>query len=169
MDHVGAMEERVVTERIRRKLEEVNAAAQQHLAGVQDHVNFTMQQAYFKCAYDCFDRRRNQEGINNCVENCSVPVLTANNLVENEMAKFQVLLILCTILSMLFSFKQIIDQERLNRSLMVCQDKFEAAKLQKMKTDATQELESCVNRSIDDSIRVLPHVVEQIKSSLKIN
>ncbi|CAL4994778.1 unnamed protein product [Urochloa decumbens] len=148
MDPSSAMEERVVTERIRRKLEEVNAAAQHHLAGVQDHVNFTMQQAYFKCAYDCFDRRRNQEGINNCVENCSVPVLTANNLVENEMAKFQ---------------------ERLNRSLMVCQDKFEAAKLQKMKTDAAQELESCVNRSIDDSIRVLPHVVEQIKSSLKIS
>ena len=52
---------------------------------------------------------------------------------------------------------------------MVCQDKFEAAKLQKMKTDATQELESCVNKSIDDSIGVLPHVVEQIKFSLKIN
>jgi hypothetical protein len=52
---------------------------------------------------------------------------------------------------------------------MVCQDKFEAAKLQKLKTDATQELESCVNRSIDDSIRVLPHVVEQIKSTLKID
>ena len=54
------------------------------------------QQAYFKCEYDCFDRRRNQEGINNCVENCSVPVLTANNLVENEMAKFQVPLIFGT-------------------------------------------------------------------------
>ncbi|EES08211.1 protein FAM136A [Sorghum bicolor] len=142
------MEEQVVTERIRRKLEEVNATVQQHLAGVQDHVNFTMQQAYFKCAHDCFDRRRTQEGINSCVENCSVPVLTANNVVENEMAKFQ---------------------ERLNRSLMVCQDKYEAAKLQKLKTDATQELESCVNRSIDDSIRVLPHVVEQIKSALSIN
>ncbi|KAL6885628.1 hypothetical protein ACP4OV_010407 [Aristida adscensionis] len=89
-------------------------------------------QAYFKCAYDCFDRRRTLEGINNCVENCSVPVLTASNVVETKMAKFQ---------------------ERLNRSLMVCQDKFEAAKLQKMKTDAAQELESCVNRSIDDSMR----------------
>jgi len=53
------------------------------------------QRAYFKCAYDCFDRRRTQEGINSCVENCSVPVLTANNVVENEMAKFQVLLISC--------------------------------------------------------------------------
>uniref|UniRef100_A0A453HFE7 Uncharacterized protein n=1 Tax=Aegilops tauschii subsp. strangulata TaxID=200361 RepID=A0A453HFE7_AEGTS len=59
-------------------------------------------------------------------------------------------------------------QERLNRSLMVCQDKFEAAKLQKMKTDATNELESCVNRSIDDSIRVLPHLVEQIKSTINM-
>jgi hypothetical protein len=52
---------------------------------------------------------------------------------------------------------------------MVCQDKFEAAKLQKMKTDATQELESCVNRSIDDSIRALPYVVQQMKSTLNIN
>lgn len=43
MDQAGSMEERVITERIRRKLEEVNAAAQKHLAGVQDHVNFTMQ------------------------------------------------------------------------------------------------------------------------------
>ena len=60
-------------------------------------------------------------------------------------------------------------QERLNRSLMVCQDKFEASKLQEMKTDAALELESCVNRSIDDSIRVLPHVVEQIKSTIRMN
>uniref|UniRef100_A0A804NLA2 Protein FAM136A n=1 Tax=Zea mays TaxID=4577 RepID=A0A804NLA2_MAIZE len=125
------MGEQVVTERIQRKLEEANATVQQHLAGIQDHVNFTM-----------------QEAINNCVENCGMPVLAVNNVFESEMAKFQ---------------------ERLNRSLMVCQDKFEAAKLQKMKTDATQELESCVNRSIDDSIRALPYVVQQMKSTLNIN
>ncbi|KAE8812144.1 hypothetical protein D1007_10987 [Hordeum vulgare] len=147
MDHVSSMEERIVGERIRKKLEEVNVAAQKHLEGVQDHVNFTLQKAYFKCAHDCFDRRQSQEGITNCVENCGVPALSANNVVETEMAKFQ---------------------ERLNRSLMVCQDKFEAAKLQKMKTDATNELESCVNRSIDDSIRVLPHLVEQIKSAINM-
>jgi hypothetical protein len=60
-------------------------------------------------------------------------------------------------------------QERMNRSLVVCQDRFEAAKLQKMKTDASQEFESCVNRSVEDSIRVLPHVVEQIKSTIHMN
>ena len=48
------------------------------------------QQAYFKCAYECFDRRRKNEEISNCVEHCSVPVLQAQNLVESEMAKFQV-------------------------------------------------------------------------------
>lgn len=49
-----------------------------------------LQQAYFKCAYECFDRRRNHDDISNCVENCSVPVVRSQQMVENEMAKFQV-------------------------------------------------------------------------------
>lgn len=49
-----------------------------------------LQQSYFKCAHECFDRRRNQDEINNCVENCSVPVVRSQQMVENEMAKFQV-------------------------------------------------------------------------------
>lgn len=62
-----------------------------------------MQQAYFKCAYECFDRRRRQEEISNCVENCSVPVVKAQQHVENEMAKFQVRLLSLS-LSVLFLF-----------------------------------------------------------------
>lgn len=58
--------------------------------------NGYLQQAYFKCAYECFDRRKKQDEINDCVERCSIPVLQAQNLVEGEMAKFQV--------SFLFSF-----------------------------------------------------------------
>jgi hypothetical protein len=53
-----------------------------------------LQPAYFKCAYECFDRRRSHDDISNCVENCSVPVVRSQqmveNMVENEMAKFQV-------------------------------------------------------------------------------
>lgn len=130
MDHIQA-EERLVNERLRRKLNEVNAAAQSHLSGVQDHINFTLQvfppqnprssyilasisffyfffgfqcvyvvfqfcswfgrqEAYFKCAYECFGGRKDYGVVNNCVEHCSVPVISAQNLVENEMAKFQV-------------------------------------------------------------------------------
>ncbi|KAK8938234.1 hypothetical protein KSP40_PGU013180 [Platanthera guangdongensis] len=147
MNHIAAIEEQMVTDKIRRKLEEVNVAAQNQLQPIQDYVNFNLQRAYFKCAHECFDRRRRQEDINNCVENCSVPVLKANNFVETEMAQFQ---------------------ERMNRSLMVCRDKFEAAKLQQMKAGATGELEACVNNAIDDNLRVLPHIVDRLKNSLNV-
>ncbi|GJW29122.1 FAM136A-like protein [Tanacetum coccineum] len=147
MNHIDAAEERIVSERLRQKLNEVNTAAQSQLAVIQDHVNFTLQKAYFRCAYECFDRRRKQDDISQCVENCSVPVLQAQNLVEGEMAKFQ---------------------ERLNRSLMVCQDKYEAAKLQK-KTGAMQDMESCVNLTIEDNVKSLPHMVAKLKASLAID
>ncbi|KAJ8639359.1 hypothetical protein MRB53_016053 [Persea americana] len=146
MNPIAAAEERIVSERMRRKLNEVNIEAQNQLSGIQDHVNFTLQQAYFKCAYDCFDRRRKQEEINNCVEHCSVPVLNANNMVEEEMAKFQ---------------------ERMNRSLMVCQDRFEAAKLQQLKTGAMTDLESCVDQAIQDSIQERPSGGQASKGHVK--
>ncbi|CAN4085039.1 unnamed protein product [Withania somnifera] len=146
MDHIAAAEERIVSERIRKKLNQVNTATQTQLSGVQDHVHFTLQQAYFKCAYECFDKRRKQEEIDNCVEYCSVPVLKAQKFVENEMANFQ---------------------EKMNRSLMVCQDKLEIAKLQN-KTDAIKDMESCVDQSVQDSIKTLPHLVHKFKVSLGI-
>ncbi|XWS22144.1 hypothetical protein CRYUN_Cryun29cG0009700 [Craigia yunnanensis] len=148
MDHIAAAEQQLVSERMRRKLNEVNMAAQAQLAPVQDHINFTLQQAYFKCAYECFDRSRRQEEISNCVEHCSVPVVNSQQHFENEMAKFQ---------------------ERLNRSLMVCQDKFESAKFQQTKTDAINELESCVNQSIEDNMKTLPHLVGRLKASFNIS
>lgn len=43
MNHIAAMEEQVVSERMRQKLNEVNMAAQSHLGPIQDHVNFTLQ------------------------------------------------------------------------------------------------------------------------------
>ncbi|XP_078447266.1 uncharacterized protein LOC144716099 [Wolffia australiana] len=144
MEHAAAGEERMVSERLRRKMEDVNVKAQEQLAPIQDHVNFTLQKAYFKCAYECFDRKRRQEEINSCVEYCSVPVLSANNLVETEMEKFQ---------------------ERLRRALMVCQDKYEAAKLHQTPSVAMRSLESCVDQAISESILVLPHIVDRLWAS----
>ncbi|PNX81036.1 hypothetical protein L195_g037051 [Trifolium pratense] len=90
MDHFAAAEEQLASQRLRQKLEEVNAAAQTNLAPVQDHVNYTLQKAYFKCAYECFDRSRRQDEITNCVENCSIPLSNVQQTFENEMAQFQV-------------------------------------------------------------------------------
>ncbi|KAK3204249.1 hypothetical protein Dsin_018295 [Dipteronia sinensis] len=147
MNHLAAIEEQIVSERMRKKLDDVNKAAQSHLSPVQDHINFTLQKAYFKCAHECFDRTRKQEEISNCVEYCSVPVVNSQQHFESEMAKFQ---------------------ERLNRSLMVCQDKFESAKLQKTGSDAVIVLESCVNQTIDDGIKSLPHLVGRLKNHFSI-
>lgn len=47
MDHIAAVEERIVSDRLRRKLEEVNVAAQNQLSPIQDHVNFTLQASVF--------------------------------------------------------------------------------------------------------------------------
>lgn len=68
-----------------------------------------------------------------------------------------------------FKFLPYYFQEKMNRSLMVCQDRFENAKLHMIKTEAINELESCVNQAIDDSKKVLPHIADRIKSSLSMS
>ncbi|XP_004499670.1 uncharacterized protein [Cicer arietinum] len=146
MDHFAAAEEQLASQRLRQKLDQVNVAAQTNLAPVQDHVNYTLQKAYFKCAYECFDRSRRQEEISNCVENCSVPLSNVQQAFDNEMAKFQ---------------------EKLNRSLMVCQDKYEGAKLQK-KTGAMTDMVSCADQAIQDSINMLPLLTNKLKTSFGI-
>lgn len=56
----------------------------------------------------------------------------------------------------------------MNRSLMVCQDKFEAAKFQKNRVDAAKAMEGCVNSSIEDNLDTLPHIVQRMKKSFSI-
>ncbi|KAG7591069.1 hypothetical protein ISN45_Aa01g001370 [Arabidopsis thaliana x Arabidopsis arenosa] len=125
MDHKAVAEEQIVLERIRRKIEEVNGSGQSQLSPIQEHISFTLLQAYFKCANECFEKRRKQEVTTNCVELCRVPVVKSQQQFDSDMAKFQ---------------------DRMNRSLMVCQDKFEAAKLQNMnRIDAAKDMEGCVN------------------------
>lgn len=50
---------------------------------------------------------------------------------------------------------------------MVCQDKFEAAKLQQ-KAGATTDMISCADQAIQDSIKMLPILTNRLKSSFGI-
>uniref|UniRef100_A0A803M5Q4 Uncharacterized protein n=1 Tax=Chenopodium quinoa TaxID=63459 RepID=A0A803M5Q4_CHEQI len=43
MNHISNAEERIVTDRLKRKLNEVNSSAQTQLDGIQDHINFNLQ------------------------------------------------------------------------------------------------------------------------------
>lgn len=47
MDHLAAAEEQIASQRLQQKLQEVNVAAQAHLAPIQDHVNFTLQVSFY--------------------------------------------------------------------------------------------------------------------------
>lgn len=59
-------------------------------------------------------------------------------------------------------------QEKLNRSLMVCQDKYEAAKLQQ-KTGAMSDLINCADQAIQESINMLPLLTNKLKASFGIS
>lgn len=50
MDHFAGAEEHLAQQRLRQKLDEVNVAAQNNLAPIQDHVNFTLQVSSFLTA-----------------------------------------------------------------------------------------------------------------------
>ncbi|GFQ08583.1 hypothetical protein PHJA_003002300, partial [Phtheirospermum japonicum] len=59
--------------------------------------------------------------------------------------------------------------ERLSRSLTVCQDKYEAAKLQQNSNNPTmKDLESCVELSVQDSINMMPHLAGKLKAYMSI-
>lgn len=59
-------------------------------------------------------------------------------------------------------------QERMSRSLTVCQDKYEAAKLQPSSSNPRNDLESCVDLSVRESINLIPHVAGKLKAYLAI-
>lgn len=55
----------------------------------------------------------------------------------------------------------------MKRSLTLCQDKFEAAKLQQ-DGNAIKVLESCVDLSTQHCLKTLPYLATQLKTSLGI-
>lgn len=51
---------------------------------------------------------------------------------------------------------------------MVCQDKFENAKLQKTRNEAVNDLEQCVNQTVDDAVKKLPNLITSMKKALSV-
>ena len=49
-----------------------------------------MQKDFFKCGYECFDRSKRQEEVNNCVNNCIDLLTKAKKTLDNEMEMFEV-------------------------------------------------------------------------------
>ncbi|KAH7290527.1 hypothetical protein KP509_30G051900 [Ceratopteris richardii] len=124
---------------------ELQAAADEAFSDVQNYVNFTLQRAYYKCSYECFEKSRKHEDISACVERCGAPMLKANALVQNEISRFQ---------------------ERLTRNLMVCQDRYEAQKMVQAGIGSSKEFEQCMEGVVREQMKMLPHLAAQLKSRL---
>ncbi|KAJ4723734.1 hypothetical protein OWV82_007068 [Melia azedarach] len=83
-------EDKILPERIRRKLEKVKTAIDAEMSPARD-IMFTLQKAYFKCGRDqCFNRRIKQEEMHSCIEKCIAPVLRAQQHYKNDLAEFEV-------------------------------------------------------------------------------
>ncbi|KAJ4723737.1 hypothetical protein OWV82_007070 [Melia azedarach] len=103
--------------------------------------------AYFNCAYECYDGRRNPEETNSCVDNCFGTFLRGTRHFETETVNFLV---------------------RSMTSLKDCKYKFESAKQQRSETEAINDFESCVNLSAEDSIRTLPFFAGRLENHFSI-
>ncbi|KAJ7530150.1 hypothetical protein O6H91_15G081700 [Diphasiastrum complanatum] len=127
--------------------EEINAAVNAALGGVQDYVAYDMQKAYYECASRCFERKRNPQDINNCVERCGIPLQRANAVINDELSRFQ---------------------DRLTRSIMVCRDKVDISEAVNLDAQTTREVEMCMQNSIQEHIKTLPRLTDRIRSQLNI-
>ncbi|KAL5148150.1 hypothetical protein HKD37_06G017682 [Glycine soja] len=147
MDNTEA-EEQFASEMLRPKLKELEEAVQPKISPVQDYASFTLQMDFFKCGYECFDRSKRQEEVNNCVNNCIDLLTKAKKTLDNEMEMFE-------------------EKMKMSTSLMVCLQKHGEAKLQQ-KAGAALDLVSCLDQSIQENIKFLPHI-NKLKAAFGIS
>ncbi|KAK4305497.1 hypothetical protein Pmani_022603 [Petrolisthes manimaculis] len=112
-----------------------------------------MQRSMHMCAADCCDRKESSvDQVHRCIENCSTPLTQAQTFVQHELSQFQ---------------------ERLQRCVMVCQDKVR----NHVTADSTEaqvsvykaEFEGCAMQCVDDHIKLMPSIKKSIAKTLSKN
>ena len=101
---------------------------------------------------DCYSNRNASSGeVERCAQNCQVPLMNIQNLIQNEMNQFQ---------------------EKLTRCTMVCQDqvadKFDFAGNTSDRNTAAAEkmLMGCVNECVDKHIALLRSVSAKMEKDI---
>ncbi|XP_050738211.1 protein FAM136A-like isoform X2 [Eriocheir sinensis] len=112
-----------------------------------------MQRTMHLCAASCCEKKENSvDQVHRCIENCSTPLTQAQSFVQNELSQFQ---------------------ERLQRCVMVCQDRVK----DHVHADATEaqvsaykaEFEGCAMQCVDEHIQLMPSVKKRIAGVLAKN
>lgn len=112
-----------------------------------------MQKSMYNCAANCCDNStKSYSEVQNCVDNCVVPVNNAQQYLKNEFQDFQ---------------------NRVQRCLMVCNDKIkDKMELEKSNTfndKYKSEYEQCANSCLTRYSEMLPSIIMKIKNNLDAN
>ncbi|KAB7507462.1 hypothetical protein Anas_02093 [Armadillidium nasatum] len=111
----------------------------------------SMQRSMHLCAAKCCENEEaSVNNVHKCIENCSTPLSQAQNFIQTELSQFQ---------------------ERLQRCVMVCQDKVK----DKVTVSTTEveagvykrEFEDCAMQCVDEHISLLPSIRKRITKVLQ--
>ncbi|XP_076068215.1 protein FAM136A-like isoform X2 [Oratosquilla oratoria] len=109
-----------------------------------------MQKRMHLCAADCCSSEQSSvDQVHRCIESCSTPLTQAQSFVQHELSQFQ---------------------ERLQRCVMVCQDRVKE-KVHSHTTEAQvavykAEFEGCAMNCVDEHINLMPSVKRRIADVL---
>ncbi|KAL7645790.1 UNVERIFIED_CONTAM: hypothetical protein RMT77_002686 [Armadillidium vulgare] len=111
----------------------------------------SMQRSMHLCAAKCCENEEaSVDNVHKCIENCSTPLSQAQNFIQTELSQFQ---------------------ERLQRCVMVCQDKVkDKVTVSTTESEAgvyKREFEDCAMQCVDEHISLLPSIRKRITKVLQ--
>ncbi|EFJ22473.1 hypothetical protein SELMODRAFT_416255 [Selaginella moellendorffii] len=128
---------------------DLNDALTEAMGEVNEYVFFTLQRNFYKCAYRCFDEHTTVSRVEPCVQQCGAPPQRAQNIISNELSSFQ---------------------ERIQRSVLVCRDKFDEQRdiAALTEDELARNAKDCVERAVKGHITGIPKLMARIKSQITV-
>jgi len=132
----------------------LQAAADAMLDNLDKRILKAMQRDAYLCSAECLSSKHSHSSSSQfsqqCVQRCQIPTQQANNVVQQEMGSFQ---------------------NRLQRSIMACQDEANDQVTQNMdqkKIDRLQtQMEKCGRKAIDSHISLLSTIEKKMAEQLR--
>lgn len=141
------------------KAQALNAKMEGEARGMLDQIEKTairkVARKGVECVLKCYDKAGTSgagDVLENCVQNCQMPSKNANQLVQQEVGQFQ---------------------NRLQRSMMDCQDRTKDMMYPGIENDAKkmvkveESLLACISKTVDAHINLLKPMRQRIESQLK--
>jgi hypothetical protein len=146
------------SQQLQAKAQALNSKMEAEARGVLDEIERTevrkVARKGVECVLKCYDKAGTTgagDVLENCVSNCQMPSKQANQMVQQEVGEFQ---------------------QRLNRSMMECQDKAKDMMYPGIENDAKkmgkveETLLACMSKTVDNHIGLLQPLKKRIQGQL---